>query len=99
MPSEPEQRLDQHVERHGPPTDDPADALVQMNVRVKRSMITALDTRRKALGMTRDDWIRNVIEWALYQAPGTPVRSTPAAVNGRRPRTRKGRDEQRHDIV
>jgi hypothetical protein len=45
-----------------------------MNVRVRQSMLATLDTRRKGLGLTRDEWIRRVIEWALLQPPGTPVR-------------------------
>jgi len=53
---------------------------VQMNVRVPRSMLEMLDERRRGLSdqtgvkVSRDEWIRRVIEWALLQPPGTPVR-------------------------
>lgn len=52
----------------------------QMNVRVPKSMVKMLDDRRAALSeqtgvkISRDEWIRRVIEWALIQPPGTPVR-------------------------
>lgn len=54
--------------------------MCQMNVRVPRSMIDMLDERRAGLSeqtgvkISRDEWIRRVIEWALIQPPGTPVR-------------------------
>ena len=58
------------------------DRNVQMNVRVPESMRAAIDTRRHQLGLSRDEWMRRVIEWALHQPPGTPVHT-----NGTRPST------------
>jgi hypothetical protein len=75
----------EHVERHQPTAPVEDDPWCQMNVRVRKSMLTRLDRRRKTLDLTRDDWIRHVIEWALFQPPGTPVRPI-RDTNGRRRR-------------
>lgn len=53
-----------------------------MNVRIRRSMKDRLDTRREKLNLSRDEWVRHVIEWALLQPPRTPVRT----INGKRRR-------------
>lgn len=37
-------------------------------------MLTKLDNRRNVLGVSRDEWVRRVVTWALIQPPGTPVR-------------------------
>lgn len=59
------------LDQVNPPEHD--DHPVQMNVRVPCSMRTALDDRRRCLGISRDEWVRRVIEWALTQPLGTPV--------------------------
>jgi len=56
------------------PVSDEEDPWVQMNVRVRRSMLNRVDERRKKLKLTRDDWTRHVFEWALLQPPMTEVR-------------------------
>lgn len=71
----------EHVERRrptDPPEDDP---YIQVNIRIRRSMKERVDARRAKFGLSRDDWMRHVIEWALFQPPGTPVRPLS---NGRR---------------
>jgi hypothetical protein len=68
--------LRRYYERHASaPTEDEPDNWVQMNVRIRRSMLNRLDGRRHALDLSRDDWIRYVVEWALLQPPGTHVRA------------------------
>jgi hypothetical protein len=73
----------ENVERRQPtvPAEDD-DPWCQCNIRLRKSMLARADARRKKLGLTRDDWMRHVIEWALFQPPGTPVRPLR---NGRHP--------------
>ena len=73
---------EEHVQRSRPTTMIADDEWVQCNVRIRRSMLSTLDERRKRLGLSRDDWFRHIIEWALLQPPGTSVH----ARNGRRRR-------------
>lgn len=63
----------EHVERRTSTPQYEPDPWVQMNVRIRKSMYDRLDARRKNLELTRDDWVRHVIEWALLQPPATPV--------------------------
>jgi hypothetical protein len=60
-----------------PGTDD--DGLVQVNVRLPRSLVAAADRRRKRLNpaLSRDTWTAYVFEWALNQPEGTQVRVEP----------------------
>lgn len=62
------------------PENDP---WVQCNVRLRKSMYERLEVRRKMLDLTRDDWVRHVVEWALLQPPGTPVHTDSWRHNGR----------------
>jgi hypothetical protein len=64
----------EHVERHQPTVPVEDDPWVQCNIRLRKSMLARLDQRRKVLNLTRDDWFRHLIEWGLFQPPGTPVR-------------------------
>lgn len=63
----------------GPPLPDP-DELVQMNVRVPRSLRDELDERRGRLDLSRDRWVVNALRWALKQ-PGRPQRTTRKTVS------------------
>lgn len=65
---------DEMVERRQAPDPNADDPWVQMNVRVRKSMLARVDARRKKLEMSRDDWTRHVFEWALLQPPMTAVR-------------------------
>lgn len=44
--------------------DDP---LVQMNVRVPKSLRDAIDARRATKGLSRDKWVTRALTWALQQ--------------------------------
>lgn len=62
--------------------DQEPDELVQMNVRVPRSVKAAIDARRAGLTdpvtgrqMSRDRWVTNAAKYAL-QAPRRPTSST-----------------------
>lgn len=48
------------------PTPDP-DETVQMNVRVKRSIVDQIDARRAPLDLSRDKWVARALTWALAQ--------------------------------
>jgi metal-responsive CopG/Arc/MetJ family transcriptional regulator len=52
--------------------EDNHDERVQMNVRLPRNLVTTLDARRATLGLTRDEWVRRAITYALLQPSGTP---------------------------
>lgn len=52
------------------------DPVTQMNVRVPRSLIAAVDTRRAVTGLSRDKWVASAIEHVLrYTAPPEPAPS------------------------
>jgi len=59
------------------------DELVQMNVRVPRSIRAAIDERRKGLTdpatgrpLSRDKWVTNAAKYALLAPHRTPTRNT-----------------------
>lgn len=66
---------------HVPPLDA-TDPRVQMNVRLPRSLVETCDLRRAALGLTRDEWVRRALTFALTTPPGSPASIQSA--NGRR---------------
>lgn len=49
------------------PARDPGDELVQMNVRVPKSLRDAIDARRASKGLSRDKWCTRALTWALQQ--------------------------------
>lgn len=69
--------------RLGAPED--TDPWVQCNTRMKLSMLRAVDARRAALGISRDEWMRRMTEYALLLPPNTPVRPRPARSPSARP--------------
>lgn len=56
---------------------DPADPLIQMNVRIPKSLRAQVDARREEVGLSRDRWVTNALTWILQQTviPGAPYRS------------------------
>jgi hypothetical protein len=64
------------------------DGLVQVNVRLPRSLVEAADRRRKRLNprLSRDTWTAYVYEWALQQPEGTQVHAEPKPTPRRRRR-------------
>ena len=54
---------------------NPDDPLVQMNVRVPISVKDVVATRAERIGISRDEWIRRAIEFALIHG-AQPVRPT-----------------------
>lgn len=53
-----------------PPLDEP-DPRVQMNVRIPKSLRDTIDLRRATLGLSRDEWIRRAVSYALSVPPGS----------------------------
>ncbi|UQS95208.1 omega transcriptional repressor [Pseudanabaena phage Pam4] len=55
-----------------PPPDTPAtpddDPVVQVNVRIPRSLRDAIDARRAVKGLSRDRWMANAARFALQAA-------------------------------
>lgn len=73
------------------PDGEPAEVeeLVQMNVRVPRSLRDAIDARREPLNLSRDKWVARALRWALAQ-PKPSTRSTIArTTTGRTARSRR----------
>jgi hypothetical protein len=67
----------------GPARNDPEDPLVQMNVRVPRSLRDAVDGRRKGKGLSRDVAVERMLRFALKNNPDRARTPRPATV--RRP--------------
>ena len=61
-----------------PPADTPDD-LVQMNVRVPRSLRDRVDERRATVngGISRDKWVARALNFALSAPRSRPVRTGP----------------------
>jgi len=55
------------------PRAKPDDPLVQMNVRIPRSMRVEIESRSMRVGIGRDEWLRRVMEWALRQPESSRV--------------------------
>ena len=58
---------------------------MQMNVRVPATMKVAIETRRRLIGVSRDEWVRRALTWALQAPVGTPCHTPLPDHNGRRP--------------
>jgi hypothetical protein len=68
---------------HAPPVeDDDPERRVQMNVRLPHGLVDTIDLRRATLGISRDEWVRRALTYALLEPDGTP-RSI-RTMNGRR---------------
>lgn len=67
---------------HAPPLDADDNGRVQMNVRLPRPLVDTVDLRRAALGISRDEWVRRALTFALTAPPGTPTAIR--TMNGRR---------------
>lgn len=53
----------------GTPDVDPKADRVQMNVRLPRDLVDAVDARRARKDMSRDRWVENALRYALQQHP------------------------------
>lgn len=69
------------------PRPDP-DELVQMNVRVPRSLRDEVDARRARLDLSRDRWVVRALRFALAQ-PGNPARGRKTVARTKRGKTVK----------
>jgi hypothetical protein len=73
---------------HAPPIeDDDPDRRVQMNVRLPHGLVTTIDLRRNALGLSRDEWVRRALTFALLDPDGSP--RAIRAMNGHRTANRR----------
>lgn len=55
-----------HIVTRAGPRKEPKDR-TQVNIRLPLDLIAALDERRYALNISRDEWMKRVITWALQQ--------------------------------
>lgn len=79
---------------HAPPVeDDDPKRRVQMNVRLPHGLVTTIDLRRacvvdrerETVGITRDEWVRRALTYALLHLPPD---SQPTIHNGHQRTTR-----------
>lgn len=59
-----------------PATPDHDDPVVQVNVRIPRSLRDAIDARRAVKGLSRDKWMANAARFALQSAATTATKNT-----------------------
>lgn len=58
-------------------TPAPPDPRVQVNVRLPKALRDEIDARRAPLGLSRDEWIKRALTYAMQQRPD---RRTPTAI-------------------